>query len=50
MLSTAWIYLELGGASSLAGTLPVLSVSPPSDLPEVAGEEENHVNYVKVQF
>ena len=35
-------------ASSLS-TIPLLSVSPPSDLPEVTGADENHVNYVKVE-
>ena len=36
-------------ASSLS-TIPLLSVSPPSDLPEVTGADENHVNYVKVEM
>ena len=34
--------------ASSVSTIPLLSVSPPSDLPEVTGADENHVNYVKV--
>ena len=36
--------------SSSASTIPLLSVSPPSDLPEVRGSDENHVSYVKVNI
>ena len=30
--------------------LPVVSVSPPSDLPLVTGQDQSHVNYVKVSY
>ena len=33
-----------------SSTIPSLSVSPPSDLPEVTGADENHVNYMKVNI
>ena len=29
-------------------SVPVVSVSPPCDLPQINGQDQNHVNYVKV--
>ena len=34
--------------STSPSIIPILSVSPPSDIPEVTGADQNHVNYVKV--
>ena len=36
--------------SAVLTTIPVVSVSPPSDLPHVAGQDQNHVHYIKVNI
>ena len=36
-------------ALPVISSLPLVSVSPPCDLPHVAGQDQNHINYIKAR-
>ena len=41
------ISTEAGPA--VISSIPLVSVSPPCDLPHVAGQDQNHINYIKAR-